>query len=486
MSQIGDDELALLLELARGKKSFEQVSIDAKRLCSRGADLSALCGANPSRSISLRLLQLTGISKDTLNFFPVRCKPLAADPRLTGNVMRLPFILLSTHVKQILAKDPHYFEVDIGHQREGVAASDFVKSREYINHGLVQSSHPLGETVVPVGLYCDGIAVGADPHADSLYVIYLYFLHRPSREAGSPESKFVFTVFRKSESTDDTSNDIWKILLWELQALQFGRLPLVGEEGKPLQEQEGGDFVEGRWGRWHKICLMQIKGDWSWYCEAMGIWQWNCVAYMCPFCAAQGRGPLTWKDFSFDAPWRSTCRTHTRFLTDMSESKRQRFKIGRSPFKSESLLTLAPFFSWTMLKLDWMHAADLGVLGYVIGEIFWSLLPALAATGGRATAAVRETGLLELKRRLQRYYKSSKVSNRLPLKRLTLGKIKSQKIQSSRQKQPRQKISWTSLWAWRKSSRRMARILQRTAAWPWKSLLLCMLWCANTRCPLTS
>ena len=425
MAQIGDDERDLLLELAKGKKTFDQVSTDAQRLCRRGADLSALCGSNPSRSIAGRLLQVTGISKDSLNFFPVRCKAMAADPHLSGNVMRLPFILLSTHIKQLLAKDPYYFEVEMRPQKEGVAASDFLKSREYINHGLVQASYPLGETVIPVGLYCDGIAVGADPHADSLYVVYLYFLHRPAEEAGRPESKFVFTVFRKSESTDATANDIWSILLWELQALQFGRLPVLGQEGKPLHAQEGGDFVEGRWGRWHKICLMQIKGDWSWYCEAMGIWQWNCVAYMCPFCAAHGKGPLTWKDFSFDAPWRSTCRTHARFLADMNESKRQRFKIGRSPFKSESLLTLAPFFSWTMLKLDWMHAADLGVLVYVLGEVFWSLLPMLAGAGGRPTIAVRERGLMELKQRLRAYYKTSRVTNRLPVKRLTLGKIKS-------------------------------------------------------------
>jgi len=25
--------------------------------------------------------------------------------------------------------------------------------------------------------------------------------------------------------------------------------------------------------------LMQIKGDWSWYCEAMGLWQWNSKAH---------------------------------------------------------------------------------------------------------------------------------------------------------------------------------------------------------------
>ena len=44
----------------------------------------------------------------------------------------------------------------------------------------------------------------------------------------------------------------------------------------------------------------------------------------------------------------------------MAESKRVNFRKGPSPFKSKSLLTHVPYFAWTMLKLDWMHAADLG------------------------------------------------------------------------------------------------------------------------------
>ena len=116
----------------------------------------------------------------------------------------------------------------------------------------------------------------------------------------------------------------------------------------------------GRWGRWHAVALMQIEGDWAWYCEAMGLWQWNSNAHMCAFCSAHKFGPLSWMDFSFEAGWRKTCRTHHRFLVDMGVSKACGFRKGPSPFKRESLLTKVPYFSWTMLKLDWMHAADLG------------------------------------------------------------------------------------------------------------------------------
>ena len=420
-------ERELLLELARGKKTFDQVATDARRHAATSGACSALTGSNPARCISQRLTELTGISKDSLDFFNVECAPEAADPALPGQKMRLPFILLSTHIEQLIAKDEFYFEVDVREQEPGIAASTFVRSREYVNHALVQACHPLGETVVPVGLYSDGVAVGEEPHVDSLYVVYLYFLNRPLLEAGKPESKFVFTVYRKSEATANTLNDIWRILLWELQALQFGRKPVPGQEARPLHEQTAGAHLGDRWGRWHRVALMQIKGDWAWYCEALGVWQWNCRSFMCPFCSAHGAGVLTWKDFSFDAAWRATCRTHEKFLEDMRRSKDQNFRSGASPFKAESLLTKAPYFAWTMLKLDWMHAADLGVLLYVVGAVWWSLLPILAPGGGRPTAAVRNAGLVELKRRLKEHYCAHRVSNRLALKRFTLNKVKPRK-----------------------------------------------------------
>ncbi len=424
-AKAAEDERSLLLELAQGKKTFEQVSIDAKRLCRNGVDLRALTGSNPARSITNRLVELTGISKDNLHVFPVRCKPAAAEQGLGGDKMRLPFILLSTHVEQLLGKDGSYFEIELGVRKEEVAASSFISSREYINHDLVQACFPLGETVVPAGLYSDGVSVGMDPHADSLYVVYIYFLHRPLREAGRPESKFVFTLYRKSEATPETLEDIWKVLLWELQALQHGRRPMVGQESLPLHEQVPGEHLCGRWGRWHRICLMQVKGDWSWYTEALGIPQWNCNGHMCPFCGAHGKGHLRWRDFSLEAPWRATCRTHDKFLADMRHSKSQNFRHGSCAFKCEPLLALAPHFRWTMVKLDWMHAADLGVLVYVIGEVWWSILPALAGGNGRSAAQKRELGLRELKGRLKAYYSEHRISNKLPLKRLTLNKIKS-------------------------------------------------------------
>ena len=83
-------------------------------------------------------------------------------------------------------------------------------------------------------------------HPDSLYAIYLYFLHTDSDETARPVSKHLYTVYRKSDSTAETLEDIWSILLWELKALASGFLPLAGEERKPLTEQRFGELLTGK------------------------------------------------------------------------------------------------------------------------------------------------------------------------------------------------------------------------------------------------
>ena len=107
--------------------------------------------------------------------------------------------------------------------------------------------------------------VGADVHTDSLYVIYFYFPHLGTDECAKPQNKHVFTVYRKSESTQQTLDDIWNVLLWDLQALSQGRVPKAGEEHNILENQELGDYIFGSWGIHYKACVMQFKGDWAYY-----------------------------------------------------------------------------------------------------------------------------------------------------------------------------------------------------------------------------
>ena len=241
----------LLLELAQGKKTFRQVQIDVKRYRFPAKRLRQLAQTNAARGVTERLTEITGISKESLHFSAVRCKPDAghSDSENEGPAtMQLPFALLSTTVSKCLAADPNHFEIALEPVPPNVAASSFVNSPEYRNHDLVREVQGTGETVVPVGLYSDGVKVGEAPHEDSIYAIYVFFPHLGIQECAKPGNKHVFTVYRKSEATKETLEDIWKVLLWDLQALAKGRLPQAGEEGKPLSEQTPGDYLHGNWG----------------------------------------------------------------------------------------------------------------------------------------------------------------------------------------------------------------------------------------------
>lgn len=73
---------------------------------------------------------------------------------------------------------------------------------------------------------------------------------------------------------------------------------------------------------------------------------------------------------------------------------------------------------------DLMHAGDLGVLSYELGEVLWTILPQLGAGPGRSRGAARAAGLQVFKTRLKAFYKERRTDSRLPLKRFSLRKVK--------------------------------------------------------------
>ena len=102
------EELDLLLELATGAKTFEQVRKDALKSFFPGAELKKAVQSNASRGATSRLADLTGISENTLHHFPVRCKLESATE---GNKMMHPFVLVSTMLVKFLQKDDFFFRI---------------------------------------------------------------------------------------------------------------------------------------------------------------------------------------------------------------------------------------------------------------------------------------------------------------------------------------------------------------------------------------
>ena len=146
-----------------------------------------------------------------------------------------------------MQNDEYYFEVEIAPQADGIVASSFTRSPEYLGHPLVQECSVRGETVVPISLYSDGVKVCCDSHPDTLYGIYVNFIHRDADECTKKANKHVVTVYRKSDVCNETLTDIWNIILWDLKALAVGCKPRLGEEVKPLEEQVPDEPLGGMW-----------------------------------------------------------------------------------------------------------------------------------------------------------------------------------------------------------------------------------------------
>ena len=168
------EELDLLLELATGAKTFEQVRKDALKSFFPGVELKKAVQSNASRGATSRLADLTGISENTLHHFPVRCKLESATE---GNKMMHPFVLVSTMVEKLLQKDEFFFELQQAPLEDCTAASSFTNSPAYLGHPLVKELQGTGETVLPCSIYSDGIKVCCDNHPDTRYGIYTHRDH---------------------------------------------------------------------------------------------------------------------------------------------------------------------------------------------------------------------------------------------------------------------------------------------------------------------
>ena len=63
---------------------------------------------------------------------------------------------------------------------------------------------------------------------------------------------------------------------------------------------------------------------------------------------------------------------------------------------------------------------DLGVLAYQLAEVWWAILPHLAAESSLQEGSARQKGLAALKSRLKVYYKTHKVQSKFNLRKMTL------------------------------------------------------------------
>ena len=110
--------------------------------------------------------------------------------------------------------------------------------------------------------------------------------------------------------------------------------------------------------------VLQYRGDWAWMKQAFGLtgWKgegkngrvcWKCMADKCDH-------PFT--DMALGAAWRRTMITHAGFL-------------GYSLLTGSMLSNIfsIPGFQVDYMSFDYMHACDLGIAQYMLGNVLWEV-----------------------------------------------------------------------------------------------------------------
>ncbi len=191
--RIQEAEWELLLDVAGGKKTFEQAAKDARKFSYKGHragsfDRQQRCkGHHQTNGITNRHQQT---QSDPHTHSPEEKK--AQMPQKSG--LNIRFSLVSDRIERILKADPNYFDIELEAADADVVASDFLHSQEYNQHPLVQQCANTNGNVIPVSVYSDGVSVSNDPFQDTVYTMFASFLHRGMDEQARPMAKHTLTV----------------------------------------------------------------------------------------------------------------------------------------------------------------------------------------------------------------------------------------------------------------------------------------------------
>jgi hypothetical protein len=233
---------------------------------------------------------------------------------------------------------------------------DFWRHNEEIIrlHGHLDRKH-LRKTI-PIGLHGDA---GAFTKNESILTISWNSLTGKAK-ACTLAKRFVFTTIKASSCKPDgsTLDAIWKIFAWSVDVLLSGMSPSTDFRGRPVFDDVK-PLAEG-----YRAAFCQCRGDWAFFSEALGFPWHNEVENMCWLCNAGARDPrCSWTDFTPDAGWRATRRTHESYCGHLE-------RIG----KPISALFQATGFRLEFVMIDVLHTVDLGIASHIIGNVMLEIM----------------------------------------------------------------------------------------------------------------
>lgn len=244
---------------------------------------------------------------------------------------------------------------------EGAEAEwgSFDESQASFRTGLEEWGSRVGATLAGIWM-CLALWGDAAPytHKDSIYLLTCRVLN------GSHRTRVWIAGFSKRRLCACgcfgrcTFNALFDVVSWSMKAYLTGKWPDRDHLGEPLQgwrrEMAGKPFR-------FKAAIIAKCGDWAWHKQILGMRSWS-ARLNCWLCQAT----LGETDFTANAPWRRTIRSHSAFLAE-SMGKR----------KCLSTIFAIPGFVLGYVLPDFMHVSCLGIVQYLEGNVMWELFVVL-------------------------------------------------------------------------------------------------------------
>ena len=302
-------------------------------------------------------------------------------PTKSGDVSH-PFLLPHDWLQSLYRSKPELWSSAV--QGPDGAVTEFWQN---MDDTPIARDHPCLDRnrTIPLGLHGDG---GSFSKQDSLYVFTVNSL---LGEGESACKRFVMTIIKKSELVPGTLDKMMDIMGWSFNIALTGLTPVVSYEGEDIDNPT---YLAGMW----KGSLVQIRGDWEFYCSIFRFPQWNTAEHMCWLCKAAGQGDLAFGNCGSDAPWRGTMQTHESWTADLEAKGKQ----------LPALMHRVAGLRLESVMVDILHTVDLGIAAHIIGNIFWACVQQGVWAGG--TQAERVAGLQAA---VANHYKATRETSRL-------------------------------------------------------------------------
>jgi hypothetical protein len=187
-----------------------------------------------------------------------------------------------------------------------------------------------------------------------------------------------------------TLNAAFGVVAWSFRCMLSGRAPSTRHDGSQFTLHDAAARMEpGR--HLHAGALLQLRGDWEYVSLAFRLRHTSNDGF-CWLCeATKADGPMCFKNFADDAPYKATKITHERYLEACLIE-------GATP----SLIFTAPGTELRHIAIDTMHTADLGTFQDCIGSLFW-----IECTT-RQWYGSKEEGLRQLNLDLDAFYSANR------------------------------------------------------------------------------